>query len=301
MSGNSQFDVTVVIPTFNYGQYLARAVESVLSQTISPSPRVVVVDDGSTDETPQVAAMLKDRICYLRQENQGVSAARNRGLNEVQTDWIVFLDADDRLLPDAFSHISESVHKHPEAKMHFGHYRSLRADGSVREAKRQPVLGPPLENFRRLIQRRLTISTGTACYHREVFQQIRYPVGMTHGEHIVVDGQILANYPAASIPYPLAEILDHPGRTRDNIEQLKRCGRSTVEAMFDPTILPAEAMRLKPLFVARWNLTLARACYRAGDYREARRLYQEVAHHRWQALCDVTHGLRYLGSLLRAA
>ena len=88
--------ISVVIPCYNQGHYLGEAVSS------AASPRyrveVIVVDDGSTDDTPQVAAR-HPAVRYIRQTNQGLAAARNRGLAEAQGDLVIFLDADDRLMP----------------------------------------------------------------------------------------------------------------------------------------------------------------------------------------------------------
>lgn len=86
--------VSVIIPTHNYGQFVADAVESALNQTYRPL-EVIVVDDGSTDDTRQRLAPYLDRIQYLYQDNKGVSAARNTGIRHARGEWVAFLDADD--------------------------------------------------------------------------------------------------------------------------------------------------------------------------------------------------------------
>jgi glycosyltransferase involved in cell wall biosynthesis len=90
--------VSVVIPCFNQARYLRHAISSALSQSHAPL-ECIVVDDGSTDETAEVAEVLHARV--IKQANRGVSAARNAGLAAARGELIVFLDADDELLPNA--------------------------------------------------------------------------------------------------------------------------------------------------------------------------------------------------------
>jgi len=103
--------VSVVIPTYNSGEFVTQAIESVLSQTVAPA-EIIVVDDGSTDDTAAALAPYENRIRYIYQENMGVSAARNRGVEAANGDFVAFLDADDiwhpqklELQMDAFAKI----------------------------------------------------------------------------------------------------------------------------------------------------------------------------------------------------
>src|SRR5215212_9690625 len=91
--------VSVVIPCYNQAHFLSEAIESVLAQT-HPNFEIIVVDDGSTDNTSEVAARYPG-VRHIRQDNQGLAAARNTGLRESKGTCLVFLDADDRLLPNA--------------------------------------------------------------------------------------------------------------------------------------------------------------------------------------------------------
>ena len=92
--------VSVVIPAYNYGRYLRDAIDSVLAQTYADL-EVIVVDDGSTDDTAQVAHAYTDpRVRYVFQTNAGLSAARNTGIGEARAPFIALLDADDMWLPE---------------------------------------------------------------------------------------------------------------------------------------------------------------------------------------------------------
>lgn len=86
--------VSVIIPAFNCGKYISRALESVLTQTFK-SFECIVVDDGSTDNTADIVRGFSDRVKYVYQENSGASSARNKGISLSKGEYIAFLDADD--------------------------------------------------------------------------------------------------------------------------------------------------------------------------------------------------------------
>jgi len=94
--------VSTVITCYNKAPYLAEAIESALMQDYTPH-EVVVVDDGSTDESPAVAQSFGTRIRLIRQANAGASAAKNRGIREARGEFVAFLDGDDRWLPGKLS------------------------------------------------------------------------------------------------------------------------------------------------------------------------------------------------------
>ncbi len=91
--------IAVVIPTWNGGRYIARALNSVFKQTRLPN-EIIVVDDGSDDDTADIIKTFGDRVKYIYQNNAGASAARNTGIKAAGSEWIAFLDSDDEFLPD---------------------------------------------------------------------------------------------------------------------------------------------------------------------------------------------------------
>ena len=106
-------DVSVIIPAYNCEDYIVQAVESVLNQE-DCLVEIVIIDDGSTDETEEVLKPYDDRIRYVKQENQGVAAARNHGIAIAKGDFVAFLDADDYFLPGKLSLQSSMLTKRPD-------------------------------------------------------------------------------------------------------------------------------------------------------------------------------------------
>lgn len=102
--------IAVVIPTFNRIDVLPRALESVLAQT-RPPDEIIVVDDGSDDGTADWIERARPGVCLIRQENAGVSAARNRGVEAASSDWIALLDSDDAWMPEKLERQTEAIEK----------------------------------------------------------------------------------------------------------------------------------------------------------------------------------------------
>jgi glycosyltransferase involved in cell wall biosynthesis len=92
-------EFSVVIPTFNRAKFVVKAVESVLHQVLK-AKEIIVVDDGSVDQTRAVLEPYRDKIHYIFQQNSGASAARNTGIRAANGAWLAFLDSDDEWTPE---------------------------------------------------------------------------------------------------------------------------------------------------------------------------------------------------------
>lgn len=134
-SGEPQL-VSVIIPSYNHAGFVGGTIESVLGQT-HRRYEIIVVDDGSTDNSLEVIARYPGLHC-ISQKNQGVAAARNRGLRESTGDYVVFLDSDDRLLPEALEVGVNCLNAYPEYGFVAGRCNHIAIDGSFLRPARPP-------------------------------------------------------------------------------------------------------------------------------------------------------------------
>lgn len=103
--------ISIVIPLYNKEQFVGQTIKSLLSQTFKEF-EAIFVDDGSTDKSPQIVENIQDnRIKLVRKENGGPSSARNLGVENAKYDWILYLDADDCLLPNALELFAKYINK----------------------------------------------------------------------------------------------------------------------------------------------------------------------------------------------
>jgi glycosyltransferase involved in cell wall biosynthesis len=112
--GNNNIKVSIIIPTYNRGWIIKEAIESVLAQDFIDF-ELIVVDDGSTDNTSEILHSYREDITVFQQNNKGVSAARNRGLSEASGRFIAFLDSDDLWLPQKLSRQVDFFNSNPDA------------------------------------------------------------------------------------------------------------------------------------------------------------------------------------------
>lgn len=168
--------VSVVIPCYNQAHYLGDAIRSATSRGFPVE--IVVVDDGSTDGTACVAAEFA-HVRTVRQPNRGLSAARNRGLAESTGGFIIFLDADDRLLPGAIDTAARALVANPDCAMAYGRCVMMGPDGDFRPTPEPPSVTS--DHHVALLRTNLIWMPAMAIFRRE-------PVAQAGGFTPGVDG-----------------------------------------------------------------------------------------------------------------
>jgi glycosyltransferase involved in cell wall biosynthesis len=151
--------VSAIIPVYNGSRYLAATLDSVLAQTY-PLHEIIVIDDGSTDNSPEILRSYGDRLRVTRQENQGVAVARNAGLRQASGDVITFIDQDDLWPPRRTEILIDALRSNPKALVAIGQVEVLYE--RARPPSNLDLFGTTLREF----------LVGSMCVRKEVFDLI---------------------------------------------------------------------------------------------------------------------------------
>jgi glycosyltransferase involved in cell wall biosynthesis len=160
--------VSVVIPCFNQARFLVDALASVTAQG-DVDHEVIVVDDGSRDDAAEVSARFA-RVRCLRQENQGTATARNQGLRVSRGRHLLFLDADDRLLPGALAVGVDALERNPECGFVYGHVRLFGSASSDCRCPTQSTVDR--SHYRELLARNYIWTPGAVMYRRMAIEEV---------------------------------------------------------------------------------------------------------------------------------
>lgn len=145
---NNSVPVSVIVPAYNSGKFIAETIDSILSQTQVPN-QIIIVDDGSTDNTEQVVKSFTDfRIQYIKQKNAGVSSARNTGLDAATNEFVTFLDADDRWRRPFVSRMYKMLLNDPDAVCAFSNFVRFEQANGIILAKSQFEYYTELNSFK---------------------------------------------------------------------------------------------------------------------------------------------------------
>jgi len=160
--------VSIIIPCYNQAHFLPEAIESALAQTYQKT-EIVAVDDGSGDNPMEVVARYPG-VKYLRQENQGLAGARNTGFRASSGEYVLFLDADDRLTPTAVEAHLSCFTEHPEVGFVVGDIDHIALDGSYAGSPRWPVL--EANQYEELLKVNHVANTIAVMFRRSVIERV---------------------------------------------------------------------------------------------------------------------------------
>lgn len=202
--------ITIIIPLYNKEASIATALRGVLAQTYQDF-EVVVVDDGSTDGGAAVVETFDDpRIRLIRQENGGVSAARNRGIAEARGQHVAFLDADDEWMPEFLEEIAALIAAYPESKARATNYvfnsNGVKSPTLLRKIPFTEERGVMTNYFEVASCSHPPVCSICVCIDRDLLQEIGgFPVGIKSGEDLLTWARIAVRTQWAYSMKPLAQ------------------------------------------------------------------------------------------------
>jgi len=195
--------ISVIIPLFNKGPYIARAIESVLHQTIQ-NFEIIVIDGKSQDDGPKIVYDFHDpRIHFLMQSGKGVSNARNEAVIYAKNNYIAFLDADDEWMPKHLETILRLIEKHPDAGMYTTARNEQTKDGKTQWPDYNYIPNPPWEGllpdyFKSGALGTYPVIASTVVIPRKIFDEMGgFPEGYWYGEDADLFGKIALKYKVA--------------------------------------------------------------------------------------------------------
>lgn len=280
--------VSVVIPTYNRSGLLRLAIESVLAQTY-PAIEVIVVDDGSSDDTPAVAATFADRITYLRQTNQGGAAARNAGLRVARGKYINVLDDDDLMFPAKIERQVRVLEQRPEIGLVHCSYYMIDRDGQ----KLEKVSFLPDGTLEELIVLN-PIWSGAPLMRRECIERVG-----GYRPLVVEDWDLwlrisLAGYRFACVQEPLGAYRMTPGSIMSNVARVEHDAMAMLDDLFAKPAMPASVQARRNDAYGTTYLWLSWRYYDCQQWDAAQRCLERAL----SFIPRLQHDDRFLANLL---
>ena len=295
---NSKPLFSIVIPCYNYGHVIERAVSSVMLQTCDDF-EVLVINDGSTDSSEGKIADLQKKHVNLKaihNTNQGPAATRNCGIRNTEGKFLIFLDADDELLLNALEKLKEHHCKKPNDRMIIGGHISMNAN-TKKEKLHTPTKLPSTKEERfagYLIDKTVRISNGATAMHRCLFDHYQYPEKFRNSEDIPVFSYVLANFDCGSLEAPINKIHSHADSLRHNTDYALQIGLSIVDEVFSPERIDSRLLKYKNRFLSQRCLSLFRTLYLSGRTREAKKYYAMAIKFYWLNIFKISYLKKYL-------
>lgn len=259
--------VSVIIPTYNRPALLARTIDSVLAQTY-PDLELIVVDDGSTDNTPEVVAAYGDRVRYIRQANQGPDAAVARGFSTATGDYINFMDHDDLMMPEKIERQVAILDSHPSVGLVHCGYEHI--DENDKTLQRRIAL-PDTDILENLIKSNF-IWSGAPLIRRNWLEK----VGLFDEDIWCSDWDLWLRLAVAGCEfYCIQETLGAyrilPRSIMSNIAELEKGMFATLDKVFNDSRLPEHLKPIKDAVYSRMHLEMSTRYFMNQDWEGGKR------------------------------
>lgn len=277
--------ISIIIPTYNYGHRIEKALTSILEQE-DLNTETVIIDDGSTDQTEVLVKAFQEKhptfnLKYYIQLNKGVSVARNNGLKKANGDYVLFLDADDYLLPNSLRLFREAIFNFPEAGMIAAGHLSCKEKRQIVTSHpfKQKLTSSNEKNFLYYLRRKIALGAGSSIYQKKVFENIQFPESVKNGEDVSVFFQVLATQICASISEPVVMHNKHKNSLRRQFSLHKEAGIATADFIFNKEILAPKFLKYRNEYISARYLSLSRVAFRHEAFGSVVEYYENAINH----------------------
>lgn len=279
--------VSVIIPTYNRAAWVSRAIDSVLAQTYHPI-EILVVDDGSIDNTSAVLSKYVNQITIIRQANQGVSHARNTGLRQVNGEYVAFLDSDDIWGHNKILHQVNTLRQNPQASVCYTWYMYVDENGHFLRAFQPSYEGDVFDQlYFNNFMVTPSILTRRECFFEGDIQRNQFDTSIRYWEDWQVWLKLALVWKFCCVPEYLVCVIDHADRVfKTERKERVRSDLMRIEASLWEN--PGSSQRLLKLGVPAQAMKI----FRSSE--------GHIINGRWGALADFFHVLRHYPFCLRA-
>ncbi len=266
-------NIAVVIPTYNRARFLRECIESALSQTLPPAG-VYVVDDASSDETPQLMQQWygeHPNVIYIRlSENRGPAYARMKGIQEANAEWIAFLDSDDVWTPDHLEKAAWIIHNHPHIRLIYAQRGHINTHGDLIIDKVVEIWSG---NVMEVLLKRIIFRPSQVVVNKSIYEEVVTKLPLYYKELYFVEDYILgvlwAYYYGDKIyvsPHRTVLMRLHEGQSYHKVELLKNNLLRAVEIIFERLYLPTF---YKKVTISANLYHVSYFMWRAGEWKRA--------------------------------
>lgn len=258
--------VSVVIPAYNHARFLRKTIESVLAQTLSPH-EVIVVDDGSTDETPAILASYSSRLTVVRQDNRGLSAARNAGAARASGDLIAFLDSDDLWLPCKLERQIARFSAEPDLGLVHCGVEEIDDAGRMIGRRLDGMEGSVAAEML-LFRRGAILGGGSGCVvRRAIYEEVGgFDPRLGTSADWDFYYRVAVTYRVGFVPEVLVRYRFHVGNMHINVRAMEHDMLLAYEKAFSAA--PGDLRRLRRRCYGKLHTVLAGSFFAVGEYRK---------------------------------
>ncbi len=260
---------SIVIPTYNRALFLSTTLESVSNQTYQGKYEIIVIDDGSTDNTQEILEewiKKESRLKIIKHKiNKGAASARNTGISIAKGQYLLFLDSDDRLLPEALKIFEKKIKNHPESEVFIGATFKENVKGKIRKLTIPNITGNKVSDLKNFIDGKFS-----GCLYlvkKEILSYHAFPESLKVREDFVIRGWWIALHKVFPVKTAVGIIKDHPDRLRYKTEFYLESALASVNLLFQK--LPQEFQKLYPYAKAKAYMEIGGKLYQNGKYKEA--------------------------------